>query len=236
MSLPPLTVIPAGAGSGKTYTIETTLGDWVEHGKISADRIVAVTFTEAAASELRERIRGRLLKLGRYADALKLDAAYISTIHSFGLRLLTEYALDTGFSPIPRLLNEHEQNILVRLALARTEEADEIATNLQRYGYKFDFSSQKSPEDNFKDDILRTVALFRSIGWTHRNNNYADYAVGWIRDRYGNVVEASKLTESLQKYVQKLLDRFPENLAREYGKNATAKKEFNRDFQNLHRA
>ena len=50
MSLPALTFIPAGAGSGKTYTIQERLGEWVAEGKVAPERIVAVTFTEAAAT------------------------------------------------------------------------------------------------------------------------------------------------------------------------------------------
>ena len=88
MTLPPLTIVPAGAGSGKTHQIQHQLGKWIVQGKIAPERIVAVTFTEAAATELRERIRANLLGLGRLEDALKLDQAYISTIHGFGLRLL----------------------------------------------------------------------------------------------------------------------------------------------------
>ena len=63
--LPALTIIPAGAGSGKTYTIQQQLGEWVVAGRIAPERIVAVTFTEAAAAELRERIRAKLLSLGQ---------------------------------------------------------------------------------------------------------------------------------------------------------------------------
>ena len=80
----PLTIIPAGAGSGKTYTIQQQLGEWVVQDLIAPERIVAVTFTDAAAAELRERIRAKLLSLGRLEDALKLDQAFISTIHGFG--------------------------------------------------------------------------------------------------------------------------------------------------------
>ena len=54
MTLPNLTIIPAGAGSGKTYTIQQRLGEWVVEGKVAPERIVAVTFTETAATELRE--------------------------------------------------------------------------------------------------------------------------------------------------------------------------------------
>jgi len=151
MTLPPLTIVPAGAGSGKTYKIQDQLGKWVEDGLVAPERIVAVTFTEAAAAELRERIRSNLLSLGRLEDSLKLDQAYITTIHGFGLRLLTEFAFDAGLSPQPRLLNEDEENTLIRLALARTNKADSIISNLAGYGYKFDFNTKRSAEEGFKD-------------------------------------------------------------------------------------
>ena len=99
MSLPELTVVPAGAGSGKTYRIKEDLGKWVVDGLVAPEKIVAVTFTEAAASELRDRIRRRLLELDRLADALLLDQAYISTSHSFALRIITEFAFDSGQCP-----------------------------------------------------------------------------------------------------------------------------------------
>ena len=75
MSLSPLRIIPAGAGSGKTYTIQTNLAQWIQDNQVNAERVVAVTFTEAAATELRERIRDELIRTGRHTDALKLDQA-----------------------------------------------------------------------------------------------------------------------------------------------------------------
>ena len=131
MSIPPLSVVPAGAGSGKTHHIQECLADWIAAGAVAPERIVAVTFTEAAAAELRERVRSRLLADGRVEEALRLDQATISTIHSFGLRLLTEYAFDAGRSPSSRLLNEDEETMLVRLALARTRKADVLTTDLK---------------------------------------------------------------------------------------------------------
>ena len=111
-------------GLGENYTIQQQLGDWVRDGLIAPERIVAVTFTEAAAAELRERISAKLLAMGRAEDALRLDQAYISTIHGFGLRVLTEFAFEAGSSPQPRLLNEDEKNALIRLALSRTDKAE----------------------------------------------------------------------------------------------------------------
>ena len=229
----PLTIIPAGAGSGKTYTIQQQLGEWVVQGLIAPERIVAVTFTEAAAAELRERIRAKLLSLGRLEDALKLDQAFISTIHGFGLRLLTEFAFDAGLSPRPRLLNEDEENILIRLALARTNKADVIMSNLARFGYSYDFNSQKSAEEIFRDDLLKIVMLLRSAGWVEESDTYSEFAAKWIRERYGITADGEQLTSRLHNAVNRLLDAFPENMAGEFGNNKTASKEFQRDYRNL---
>jgi len=233
MMLPALTIIPAGAGSGKTYTIQQQLSEWVVAGLIAPERIVAVTFTEAAAAELRERIRAKLLSLGRLEEALKLDQAYISTIHGFGLRLLTEFAFDAGLSPRPRLLNEDEENTLIRLALARTEKADVITSDLARFGYSFDFNSQKSAEEGFRDDLLRIVTLLRSAGWSEESDSYSAFAANWIRARYGVTGDGDQLTAQLQQAVSHLLDVFPENLAREFGNSKAAKDDLHRDYRNL---
>ena len=85
-----LKILPAGAGSGKTYRIKTDLADWVEQGLVRPDRILAVTFTEAAAGELRDRIRFTLMAAGKVEAAMAVERAYVSTIHGLGLRLLGE--------------------------------------------------------------------------------------------------------------------------------------------------
>lgn len=79
-----LSLVPAGAGAGKTHHIQETLGAWVESGEVAPGRILAVTFTEAAASEMRDRVRSELMGRGRLHDALEIDRAYMGTIHALG--------------------------------------------------------------------------------------------------------------------------------------------------------
>ena len=73
-----LKVVPAGAGAGKTYHIQDQLTKWVRDKTVDPARILAGTFTEAAAAELLERIRDSLLKADLIEaafgnqDALKL--------------------------------------------------------------------------------------------------------------------------------------------------------------------
>lgn len=236
MSLPRLTIIPAGAGSGKTHTIQERLGRWVVEKKVAPDRIVAVTFTEAAAAELRERIGAELLRLDRVEDALRLDQAYISTIHGFGLRVLTEFAFEARTSPQPRLLNEDEQNALIRLAVARTERADAVMSNLAAYGYVYDFGSKKSAEDLFRDDLLKVVELLRSVGWREDSEAYATQAAAWIVERYGKLEDAGPLSDTLRRSVAALLGEYPESLASLYPDNKSATEALQKDFRNLHTA
>ena len=85
-------VVPAGAGSGKTYYLQPETARRIREEGLAPESIVAVTFTEAAAAELRGRIRAALVSDNMLEQATQLDQAYISTIHSFGLRLIGEFA------------------------------------------------------------------------------------------------------------------------------------------------
>ncbi|MDR1651592.1 MAG: UvrD-helicase domain-containing protein [Synergistaceae bacterium] len=96
-SLDPWITVSAGAGAGKTRTLASRFA-WLlaSDTECRADQILTLTFTNAAASEMRERIRNTLEEwhargVSHLRDALdRLDEAYISTIHSFALRVLRE--------------------------------------------------------------------------------------------------------------------------------------------------
>ncbi|MEO5344003.1 MAG: UvrD-helicase domain-containing protein, partial [Gammaproteobacteria bacterium SHHR-1] len=236
MTLAPLTVIPAGAGSGKTHSLQEQLGTWVVDGQVQPERIVAVTFTEAAAAELRERIRAKLLALGRLDDAVRLDNAYISTIHGFGQRLLTEFAFEGGLSPRLRLLTDDEQSILIRRALARTTKVDPIMANLKGYGYSYDFNRDTTAEDAFRDDLLGFVNLLRALGAPQSGVDYAAAARDWIHQRYGQTANAKRLTTTLHKAVMALLKDFPNSLADDFGTSKSAINDLRANYDALKRA
>ncbi len=114
-------IIEAGAGTGKTYALVSRVVALVKSGARMRD-IVAITFTEAAAAELSERVRSRLEQLldqnnpqndqdllaadltGQDIKHLEravseLDEASVQTIHSFAAQLLRERPLDAGLPP-----------------------------------------------------------------------------------------------------------------------------------------
>ena len=76
------------------------------------DSVLAITYTERAAGELRGRIRARLGELGRHDLARELDGAWISTIHGFCHRLLKAHPFEAAVDPNFRVLDESQSRVL----------------------------------------------------------------------------------------------------------------------------
>ena len=69
-------LLAAGAGSGKTSVLVERFVRAVREDGIAPGRILAITFTERAAGELRERVRARLAELGEHAAARATEGAF----------------------------------------------------------------------------------------------------------------------------------------------------------------
>ncbi len=99
-------LLSAGAGSGKTSVLVERFVRAVVDDGIAPARILAITFTERSAGELAERIRARLLSLGRRELARDTEAAFIGTFHGFCARLLRAQAPQAGLDPAFAVLDE----------------------------------------------------------------------------------------------------------------------------------
>lgn len=95
--------ISAGAGSGKTFTLSQriayALSPESDSGIDDIDQVLAITFTDKAASEIKSRVRSTLRANGLFEPALKVDSAWISTIHGMCSRILRAHALELGLDP-----------------------------------------------------------------------------------------------------------------------------------------
>ena len=110
--------VEAGAGSGKTSALVDRVLALVTTGAAELRSIAAITFTEKAADELRDRIRRALEEQAEdhpdTADGARavvvaleqLDGAALGTLHSFARRLLTEHPLEAGLPPRVEVLDE----------------------------------------------------------------------------------------------------------------------------------
>ncbi len=114
--------VDAGAGSGKTRVLVERILHLIERRHADLDRIVAITFTENAAAEMKERLRRECRRRAPRDDAQQMsfwrdverrvESARISTIHGFCSRLLRENALHLGLDPEFTVLAEAESHLL----------------------------------------------------------------------------------------------------------------------------
>ena len=112
--------VEAGAGAGKTSILVRRIMKQIKSGKWSVDQIVAITFTNKAAQELKDRIGRKLLEELHKAEITaeekslletalhNLNLMQISTIHSFCFRLLTEASFSAGMRMDMRMLENNE--------------------------------------------------------------------------------------------------------------------------------
>ena len=114
-------MILAGAGTGKTFTLEKRIIYLIENYKVDPSHILSITYTEKAASELKTRI---INKIGNTANSIT-----VNTFHSFCLKILRDYSNE----PLPQLFDESEA---IHLLLKRFDEfkfkSDEFPLNPQK--------------------------------------------------------------------------------------------------------
>ncbi|HEY5908970.1 MAG TPA: UvrD-helicase domain-containing protein, partial [Verrucomicrobiae bacterium] len=126
-------LVVAGAGTGKTRTlVERCLACLVtEHPRTALDEILLVTFTEAAAAEMRQRIRSRIEQESarnprdpHWQEQLALfETAHLGTIHSFCFELVRSHFYELELDPQLSILPEEEARLLAEETLDRVLQA-----------------------------------------------------------------------------------------------------------------
>jgi len=144
-------LLVAGAGCGKTRTLVERYINILREGRADVSRIVAITFTEKAANELKERIHGRLRSLHGAACGRQerkrwkrhlaaVESARISTIHGFCTEILREFPIQAGVDPGFSVIEESEAGELAAEAVdeflrdAAAEGDGEVTQVLVRFG------------------------------------------------------------------------------------------------------
>ena len=114
-------LVSAGAGSGKTFMLTQRIAYALLNPELSGvtdiDQVLAITFTEAAAAEIKARVRNKLRQERMSEQALKVDACWISTIHGMCSRILHENALELGLDPAFGLIGDVDKNRLLTACL-----------------------------------------------------------------------------------------------------------------------
>jgi DNA helicase-2/ATP-dependent DNA helicase PcrA len=197
----PLLVL-AGPGSGKTLVLTRRLA-WLTQQGVDPDRILAITFTNKAAGEMRERVE----RLSGYAGR------WISTFHSFGARILRIHADRLGYDPRFTIFDDQDQRALVRHCVA---ELGYDAQSLTPAGVSSAISNRKSARTAPAEAMElgrsardRQVAeVYRLYEEELRRQNAFDFD-----DLLGKLLDLLEQDEEVR---EKLRDRFQQVLVDEY--------------------
>ena len=113
----PLLVL-AGAGTGKTRVLTTRIAHILLQKKAFPGQVLAVTFTNKAAGEMRERVE-QLLGLGAPSESPSSSSGvWLGTFHSIGVKILRRHAELLGFSPQFTILDADDQHRLIKQLMA----------------------------------------------------------------------------------------------------------------------
>src|SRR6266436_9408764 len=161
--------VTAGPGSGKTTVLVERYLEILKSKHVSVEQIVAITFTNRSANEMRSRLRKEFDRLLRTAEPFErrmwlrhkrtLDSAQITTIHGFCSRLLREFPLEAGIDPQFSLMDEHraamlEDTIAEELISAYLDEGHEVLTQLTLF----------LGRERLGDSLLRLYRTIRGVG------------------------------------------------------------------------
>ena len=97
-------LVLAGAGSGKTRVLTSRIAYLVEELGVPAEAILAITFTNKAANEMKERL----------SSIVDVNRAWVCTIHSMCVRILRMVADEAGIKPNFYIYSETERNNIIK--------------------------------------------------------------------------------------------------------------------------
>ena len=174
-------LVSAAAGSGKTAVlVERVIRRLTGPDPCDADRLLVVTFTNAAAAEMKERISLRLAELvmenpddqNLQRQQILLQNAHISTIHAFCLDLIRENFEKLDISPDFRIADENEMRLLSREVLAKILEkryAEGAGEGQSDFLTLADTVGAGRDDSLLEDTVLRLYDFSRSLpdpeGW-----------------------------------------------------------------------
>ncbi len=167
-------LILAGAGSGKTRTVTYRIAHMIKEKDVSPYNILAVTFTNKAAKEMRERVKNLI--------GIESEKVAISTFHSFGMKLLRMYCNVVGFESNFNIYDSDDQqklvkNIMKELGFDSKDKPKRIVnliSKLKEDGVSPDDYEKSVP--SFLENYKMVIEIYRRYLTDMKKNNAMDFS------------------------------------------------------------
>ncbi|BDS14734.1 UvrD-helicase domain-containing protein [Aureispira anguillae] len=161
-----LKIISAGAGSGKTYSLTKEMATLLAPtangpAEVRASGIIATTFTNKAAAELKERVRIELLEGGLTQEADELGNAMIGTVHSIGVQLLKRFSFEAGVSPEVDIIADSDQQTIFNQSLATVIPLD-LVLEMEQLSEQLGFNKSAFSSKDWRADLKQLTDIARS--------------------------------------------------------------------------
>ncbi len=154
-------LVSASAGSGKTMVVIQRILRLITENNVDVSKILAVTFTNAAASEMKEKLKKEILsRLSEKNDEFlkeqleKVNTASISTIHSFCYDLIKKYFFELGLDASVKLIDEKESDKLSSEAISNLFDRYYEEGN-REFFEALEFFTQKRKDRKLRETILK---------------------------------------------------------------------------------
>ena len=163
-------LVLAGAGSGKTRVLTSRIAYILEEKRVSSESILAITFTNKAANEMKER-------LFRITD---ISRAWVCTIHSMCVRILRMFAKEAGIQENFSIYSETERNNIIKKSFQECDFDDEKLLKSVKYhianAKMLGFSPERYAQEFAGDhDIEEVTKVYTRYQKHLRENNALDF-------------------------------------------------------------
>jgi ATP-dependent helicase/nuclease subunit A len=202
-------VVEAAAGTGKTTALVDRMVRVLATGRAEMSGLVAVTFTEKAAGELKLRLRQELEKARAAAvlpaaervaleGALRsLEEAQIGTIHGFCADLLKEHPVEAGVDPLFVVLTDDQARRRYDEAFAAWFQA---ALREMPEGVRRSLRRSSRPGMGGDGDADGPVDRLRTAGWNL--TDWRDFPAAWTRPEFARAPEIDRLTTCVRLFAE----------------------------------
>ena len=204
-------LVLAGAGSGKTRVLTSRIAYLIGEKRVPADAILAITFTNKAAAEMKERIE----------NIVDARGMWVCTIHSMCVRILRMYANEAGVNDNFSIYSEVERSNIIKKSFQECDFDDEKLlknakwhiANAKLLGYDPDRYAEEYAGDRDIDEITK---IYRRYQKHLKENNSLDFddLLNETRNLLNNNAEAREYLGGRFRYI--LVDEFQDTNAVQY--------------------